>query len=108
MIGVQVEDMFGNGGEMKYSLGYYFTNSHNEYLEILLNVGLIGLFSYLSVIILTIVKNFKRKNSLNIIFTVGVIAYCMQSFFIVMQPVVIPLLFAFLGLSNVKDITDSN
>lgn len=96
------------GSEMKYSLGYYFTNSHNEYLEILLNVGLIGLFSYLSVIILTIVKNFKRKNSLNIIFTVGVIAYCMQSFFIVMQPVVIPLLFAFLGLSNVKDITDSN
>ncbi|MDE6209160.1 MAG: O-antigen ligase family protein [Lachnospiraceae bacterium] len=86
--------------EMRYSLGYYFTTAHNEFLEILLNVGILGLLSYISVIIATIVKNIKNREYFNIQFTVGIIAYCIQSMFIAMQPVVIPLVFVFLGLAN--------
>lgn len=86
--------------EMRYSLGYYFTTAHNEFLEILLNVGFLGLLSYISVIIATIVKNIKNREYFNIQFTVGIIAYCIQSMFIAMQPVVIPLVFVFLGLAN--------
>lgn len=88
--------------DMKYSLGYYFTNAHNEYLEILLNTGITGLVSYILVILTTITKNFKHKDYFGIVFSAGIAAYCGQSFFIVMQPVVIPILFVFIGLANTR------
>lgn len=96
--GIKLLSAFGD--EMKYSLGYYFTTAHNEFLEILLNTGFLGLISYVTVIISTIAKNLKNRDYFHIIFTVGIISYATQSMFIVLQPVVVPLLFVFLGLAN--------
>lgn len=101
-----IELLLNYGDIMKYDLGYYFTNSHNEYLEILINIGILGLASYIVAIVLTVVKNFKRKNSLKLCFSIAIIAYCMQSFFIIMQPIVNPLVFIFLGLANAKSASD--
>lgn len=93
--------------EMKYSLGYYFTTAHNEFLEILLNTGFLGLISYVSIMLSTIIKNLKDKDYFHIIFTVGIISYATQSMFIVLQPVVVPLVFVFLGLANNNKVYDS-
>lgn len=98
--GIELLNNYGN--IMKFDLGYFFVNSHNEYLEILINCGLFGLISYVLVILSTIIRNFKNKNDYGIIFSLGIIAYCIQSFFIVMQPIVHPMLFIFIGLANSK------
>ncbi len=98
-----IELLKNYGDIMKNNLGYFFTNSHNEYLEILINSGVFGLSTYVLVILTTIIRNFKNKNNYGIIFSLGIIAYCIQSFFIVMQPIVHPMLFVFIGLANTKN-----
>lgn len=103
--GIKLLSAYGN--EMRYSLGYYFTTAHNEFLEILLNTGFLGLISYISVMLSTIIRNLKDKDYFHIIFTVGIISYGVQSMFIVLQPVVVPLVFVFFGLANNNKMYDS-
>ena len=92
------------GSIMKNSLGYYFSSSHNEYLELLLNIGILGLVSYISLFISTIIYIFKNFSSFGIMFVCGIIAYSVQCSFTVLQPVVFPLVFVFMALANNKKI----
>lgn len=102
--GIKLLAQYGN--EMRYSLGYYFTTAHNEFLEILLNTGFLGLLSYSMAILATISRNLKNRDYFHIIFTVGIIAYAVQSMFIVLQPVVVPMFFIFLGIANNKVVSE--
>jgi hypothetical protein len=54
----------------------------------------------------THIGNIKQFDSFRIMFVCGIIAYSVQSSFIVMQPVVFPLLFVFIAFANNKQLID--
>lgn len=87
---------------MYYKLGYYYTNAHNEFLETLINCGLLGLVSYIILLVTTVVKGLKSRELLRVSIAIGIIAYGLQSSFVVMQPVVHPLIFIFMAMCNKK------
>ena len=46
--------------EMDANLPYYFKSPHNEYLNYLVTVGLVGLFAYMAIVITAVKKSFLR------------------------------------------------
>lgn len=74
-------------------------NAHNEYLNYLVNIGFLGLLSYLSIIIYSIYTGLKQsKNILILSLTGGLIAYFVQSFFGLGLVIIVPLVWIFMGL----------
>ena len=47
--------------EMKNTIGYIFDNAHNLYLHLLLNIGVFGVVSYISVITYSVIQSWKEK-----------------------------------------------
>lgn len=82
---------FGNGST---------NNIHCEYLNYLVTQGFVGLVSYMTVIISTIIRAFKtaRKNELILLFVMPIIAYCAQAVVNIYTPVVTPFLFIFIAM----------
>lgn len=76
--------------------------AHNEYLNYLVTQGLLGLLSYMTIIISTIVRATKtsKDNLLSIVFVIPVIAYCAQAIVNIYQPVNTPFLIIFIALSE--------
>ncbi len=74
--------------------------AHNEYLNYLVTQGILGLLSYLVIIITTICKAFKvsKENALMIIFMMPIITYCAQAIVNIANPIVTPFLFIFIAL----------
>lgn len=105
--------LFGSGCDTFYivfephflELSSRFGNSstdciHSEYLNYLITQGVLGLLSYLVLVISAIVRALKtsRKNPLVLIFVFSVIAYCAQSVVNLYTPIVTPFLFIFIAL----------
>lgn len=105
--------LFGSGCDTFYhvfephfaELSARFHNSstdciHSEYLNYLVTQGMLGLASYMTVIISTVYRALKtsRSNKLVLIFVMPVIAYCAQSVVNIYTPVVTPFLFIFVAL----------
>lgn len=67
--------------------------AHNEYLNYLVTIGILGLASYLSVIISFIIRAVKaaKVNPLAIICCAGVICYAVQAIVNIAQPITTPL-----------------
>ncbi len=107
--------LFGSGCDTFYhvfephfaELSTRFGNSstdciHSEYLNYLITQGVLGLLSYLTVIISTVIRALKtsRTNSLSLVFVFPVIAYCAQAVVNIYQPITTPFLIIFIALSE--------
>lgn len=74
-------------------------NAHNEYLSYLINIGLLGLAAYITLLILG-ARNWLRKLNKPLPCALGLacLCYCIQSFFALGLPLVSPLLWISLAL----------
>ncbi len=105
--------MFGSGCDTFYyvfephfeELNLRFSNTstnniHCEYLNYLVTQGIVGLVSYLAVIISSLYRAFRtsKNNELILLFIFPIIAYCGQAVVNIYTPVVTPFLFIFIAL----------
>lgn len=105
--------MFGSGCDTFYyvfepyfeELAVRFNNSstnsiHSEYLNYLVTQGIVGLASYLTLLISGVIRAFKtaKNNELVLLFIFPIIAYCGQAVVNIYTPVVTPFLFIFIAL----------
>ncbi len=74
--------------------------AHNEYINYLVTQGVLGLASYLTIIISTIVRAFKtsKTNVYVLVYLLPVITYCAQAVVNIYQPITTPFLFIFIAL----------
>lgn len=83
-----------------------FDSAHNEYLQLLLTVGIAGLVSYV-IFILSYIKmcfDQKRDNNFIIAIVFGVICYSVQAFVNLNLPIVTPILWLLLGLGSARSL----
>lgn len=76
--------------------------AHNEFLNYLITTGVFGLAAYLTLFVSAIVRAVKTasKNPLSIVFIAPVVCYLFQSVVNIANPIVTPILFIFLALSE--------
>lgn len=88
--------------EMTNELGVFYASAHNEYLNYLVTIGLLGLVSYLGMLITSIIKCFKKCKSERFYGAVGlaVITYSAMAIVNISQPITIPFLFLLLSIAN--------
>lgn len=83
------------------SLGYFTDNAHNEYLHILINHGLFGLFFYLSAVFLALRRTIREKNSLIIsALLLPLVSWSVQAAVNITQPISTPFIFIFIALTQ--------
>lgn len=77
-----------------------FDSAHNEYLHVLITVGIAGLIAYVGFLLAFIKRSItKQKNSPYIMALVfGVICYCAQATVNINLPIVAPFLWLFIGM----------
>ena len=83
-----------------------FDNAHNEYIQLLITVGIAGLVSYL-IFIFGFVKNCicnKHKNEYILAVTIGVICYSIQAFVNLNLPITAPIFWLLMGIGANKSI----
>lgn len=73
---------------------------HNEYLNYLVTQGILGLLSYVSLLVTVTVRSIKnsRKNPIIFLFIFSVICYAAQSVVNLYQPITTPIFFIFISL----------
>ena len=86
-----------------------FDAAHNEYLQFLLTVGIIGVSSYVMFILAYIKKCFScgDKNPYKIAIVFGVICYSIQAFVNLNVPVVAPIFWLLLGMGTSLSINNN-
>lgn len=82
--------------------GSVFDNAHNEYLNYLVTIGLLGALAYITALISLIVRGIaKCKENVSLLIIILVIAsYSSQALFNLATPIVTPYLFVFLGIGE--------
>lgn len=82
-----------------------FDSAHNEYLQILLTLGITGLISFLLFILASIKKCFSYKNSLYVeAIAFGIICYSVQAFVNLNVPIVASVFWLLLGMCMAKSV----
>ena len=81
-----------------------FDSAHNEYLHLLITVGIAGLISYLSFILFSIKGYFrdKTKGPYAIAIAFAIICYCVQAFVNINLPIVTPVFWLLIGIGSAK------
>lgn len=78
--------------------GIYYANAHNDYLTILVNYGIIGLATYLAMIVLA-VKNFIKSNNTVVVgIAMSIVAYALHNVFCYQEVCNAPYFYIFMGL----------
>jgi O-antigen ligase len=72
-------------------------SAHNEFLNLLVNVGIIGLVPFIVAICAVL---FKKKKDLNTLCAVAVLGYVLQSMFLFSITITAPYFWLFLGLAD--------
>lgn len=87
----ELYDRFGDGST---------DAAHNEYINYLLNIGIVGLGAYLTFAGSALVRAFKaaRRYPLTLVFASAVVAYMAQAVVNIALPIATPLFFLFLAL----------
>jgi len=86
-------------------MGAAFDTAHNEYIQILVAQGILGLLAYLVFLIGLIVTSVRRsfKNPIMMAVLAAFVGYCVQAFFNISLPIVSQVLWVFAGmLANKK------
>lgn len=86
-----------------------FDNAHNEYLQMLITMGVAGLASYMAFILSVIKRCFSIKNNDSYIIAIafGIICYSTQAFVNLSVPIVTPVFWLLLAIGSSKSI-DNN
>ncbi|RKD35372.1 polymerase [Lacrimispora algidixylanolytica] len=81
-----------------------FDNAHNEYLQLLITVGVIGLISYISFIISVIKRGLKlySDNYYVVAAIFGIICYSIQALVNLNLPIITPVFWILLGIASAK------
>lgn len=89
--------------------GETFDAAHNEYLQLLLTIGIIGVTSYIVFLLSYIKKCFgcRNKNPYMIAIVYGVICYSTQAFVNLSVPVVAPVFWLLLGMGTALSIKNN-
>lgn len=82
--------------------GSVFDSAHNEYLNYLVTVGILGVAAYLTVIVSVLWRGLRRcKNSIHLlVITLVIISYCSQAIFNLATPITTPYIFVFLAMGE--------
>ena len=101
------EKLFGVGPEALHNVMHDFQlfnltvdQAHNEYLNCLMTTGIVGLFSYVSMIFVTsyIFLRRLRGNTLATSLFVSLVAYWTQSFVNISQPCTAPIMYLYISI----------
>ena len=87
---------------LAYMGGAAFRDPHNEYLQILVDMGILGFIGYVGLIVTTLVKALGRwkENELQVAVVLTVSVYMVQALVNAYSIMHLPLWFIFLGLAN--------
>lgn len=82
-----------------------FDSAHNEYLHLLITVGIAGLVSYLVFVVSNILNSlrFNKKNPYIIAIVFGIICYSVQAFVNLNLPITTPVFWLLMGMAANKD-----
>lgn len=91
--------------EMSDELGVFYASAHNEYLNYLVTIGLIGTILYLSILILSIINCFKKRRSNAFFGAIGLamLAYSCMATVNISQPITMPFIYLFIAFANQKN-----
>ena len=89
--------------------GEFYQNAHNEYIQILICQGILGLICYLLFLAATYMKSVPKafKNPLTAAVLVAFTGYCAQAFFNLSLPIVSQLLWLLAGLLANKSVRET-
>ncbi len=85
-----------------------FDSAHNEYLQILITMGIAGLTTYIAALIIFL-KNCLKNNQENtyvVAIAFGVICYSTQAFVNLNIPIVAPIIWLLLGMGSAKSLNN--
>lgn len=106
-------DMFGSemaleyGEELIKATGWSIDNAHNEYLQILITSGFLGLAAYMTLIIIRLKKllsSLASGESAALMLILPIVAYAAQATFNLWQPITTPIFFVFLALPTLQNV----
>ncbi len=90
--------------EMDANLPYYFKSPHNEYLNYLVTVGIVGLIAYMAIVISAVWKSFSRRKEDEFFgaIALGILIYSIASFVNISQIITMPYIFILISLAGIK------
>jgi len=86
-----------------------YENAHNEYIQILICQGILGLACYLAFIMALLLKSIPKafKNPMIMAVLAAFFGYCVQAFFNLSVPIVTPMLWIFAGMLASKKVRET-
>ena len=84
----------------------YYDNAHNEFIQHLLSVGILGLASYLTLALYAIKTAIKSESFEKRALLLPILAFLSQSFFNILQPITSPFIFVLFALTQCKTKTE--
>ena len=104
-------DTFGQAfpSEAQYKYGELYEKAHNEYVQILICQGILGLLCYLLFLAATLIKSIPKafKNPMAAAVLAAFIGYCAQAFFNISVPIVSQYLWLFAGMLANKNVMET-
>lgn len=88
--------------EMYELFDFHFDNAHNDVLQYLITVGLLGVLAYVMLVVFSAKKCIKSENTLSRAMLLPIVAFFAQSLVNITQPITTPLFFVFLAFSQCK------
>lgn len=90
--------------EMSDELGVFYASAHNEYLNYLVTIGLVGTILYIGMLLVSIIKCFKKRYEDAFYGAVGlaIIAYSAMALVNISQPITMPFLYLLIAFANTK------
>ena len=80
----------------------------NVYITMLINIGVVGLLSYLIFMFIQLKEGIKRKNSCSIILLIAIVCFWIQDFFNLWVVIVTPIFWALMALHQLAISQESN
>lgn len=91
--------------EMSDELGIFYASAHNEYLNYLVTIGLIGTVIYVLLLIVSIIKCLKKRKDNPFFGAVGlaILSYSFMAVVNISQPITVPFIYLFIAFANQKE-----
>lgn len=80
-----------------------FDNAHNEFMQYLATIGIVGVGGYIAALVLCVRKLLVGVSATKTALGVAIIAFAAQSFINILQPITSPLIFVFIGLMHSRE-----
>ena len=91
--------------EMSDKLGVFYASAHNEYLNYLVTLGIIGTLLYLLLLIVSVINCIKKSSSDYFYGAIGlaIISYAAMAFVNISQPITMPFIFLLISFANLRN-----